>query len=286
MPCLCRAISLTVVLAAIIAASTFSQNMPELTSNHAPQSNQCCECQSGSGPFKAPLPPGYGANVCPGTCAASGGRATGRVVSCVTAPANPAPNKIPLDNSLCFSKGGAAGNCNGNNWCTCGTSQVYLFDDKEQLVEPHKGIPLEAGFIWVLVNQKVKIRADVSGFGGSVSQYRKELGPPQVTIRFGENRSWTGPFTVGAFEEFPLPGLSVNPPSPPKPQFITHSWSKPGTYIVFVYETGYYHWSAEDGSCSYSCVSQPDCPGNNYLMIYVVDKPKSPGKKYPSADPE
>lgn len=263
-----RAISLAIVIATLISASTFAQ-----------QNNQCCECKSGSGPFKAPIPSGYGSSVCSGTCAASGGQATGRVSACVTAPSNSAPNRIPFDNAYCFSKEGAAGNCKGNNWCTCGTSQVYVFDEAEHVVEPRIAAP-RVGYVWVLVNQKVKFRADLSGFGGSVSQNRKELGPPKTIIRIADQNKQKGPW-----EEFPLPGIS-NFPSSPKLQFITHSWSTPGKYDVYVYATGYYHWSGDDGSCSYSCVTQAACPGNNYLVINVVDKPAFPGKKYPSGDPE
>jgi hypothetical protein len=273
-----RAGSLAIVLATLII-STLAQTSPRLASTDSPQNNQCCECQGSSGPFKAQIPQGYGASVCSGTCAASGGQATGRVVACVTAQPNTSPNKIPFDNSLCFSKEGAAGNCKGNNWCTCGTAQVYLFDEAEHFVEPRRGTPQRLGGIFVLVNQKVKIRADIAGFGGSVSQTRNEIGPPKTTIRFSTSN---GP-GHGPVEEFPLPGFTLD--SPPKPEFITHSWTTAGIYFIDVHARGYYHWSGDDGSCSYSCSSAQGCPGNNFLEIIVVDKPASPGKKYPTADP-
>jgi hypothetical protein len=146
---------------------------------------------------------------------------------------------------------------------------VYVVGtDGDILVPKHSDGKKGSYTVWVLANQELKMEASLTGFGGSESQYRTQLGRTEQVRILADN------------------GKYVNLPMPMPSQVFSYTWKTPGQYTVEVHATGYYHWSGDDGSCSYSCVTRTECPGNGYIRVWVIDKPSFPGKKYPSTYPD
>ena len=169
-----------------------------------------------------------------------------------------------------------SGNCKGNNWCVCGRVDVVAMTEQGSYLthpgpEPPPGSSIETK-VWVLKDQELEISAYWEGFEGSVSQYRTELSHSE-TVSIGE--------ADGKRIELPWPDLRCGGFCPGS---VKHTWKKAGTYTVYGHLKGYYHWSGEDGSCSYTCGTKPGCRQNSWLTVIVIDEP-APGKTYPTTEP-
>lgn len=179
---------------------------------------QCCECRGAQGPFKAPIPAGYGANVCSTTCAASGGTSTGKVSTCF----NPMPSPSPQAGGNYCPMKEQGGNCKGNSWCQCGTTKF------RRLIN---GAESEVDIAQIKVGDELEVVFDPR-FGGSVAAgYRTEL-QSSATIYWGDG-------------ETTLIALA--------PKTFKHKYQKEGEFVAYVNLWGAYKWNGNDGSCSYEC---------------------------------
>jgi hypothetical protein len=277
---ICFSAFLLVVLLGSVIVIFNSPAMPTIFLSANPEQWRFCFCTGGShGKFVFTLPEGRGGEVCPAACASNGGVGTGQTLVNRLPPNSEPPNRLlGRGNTLCFLKEGAAGNCQGNNWCTCGTAFVQALGPDGKIItrtnETGQVVPAKA--VAVLPNHPLTMQASIEGFGGSESQYRAAISPLKESV---EIANASNPVTL---TELPLPARDSGT------RLSTFSYKFSSTlnelYYVSASAKGYYHWNGGGGSCSYACGTTTFCPGNTPLEVYVIDHPKS-GKTYPSAYP-
>lgn len=105
------------------------------------------------------------------------------------------------------------GDCKGNQWC-----QLPL--------------KVSASKTTIAVNEQVSIALNSGNLGSVDGHYHTVVNPPGGFVDWGDDSGMSG--GGGTFT-------------------LAHKYKKPGTYTVRAFIQGEYHWSANDGSCSYEC---------------------------------
>jgi hypothetical protein len=200
--------------------------------------SRCCVCQLNQYRFKAQIPEGFSASfACNSLCSTSGGIWQRRVEACVVPlPKPPTPEPESCLRSI------DGGDCKGNakHWCTC---KLAAFTRK--------------GPENVHVGDEVAVHINTAGFGGSVSHTgtnRDELSS-SMTIYWGDGKQEM--LALGEKD-------------------ATHKYTKPGNYTARLVVWGAYHWSVEEGSCSFECQTESSKNDNSGNLNFNVTEKENP----------
>ena len=131
------------------------------------------------------------------------------------------------------------GDCKGNDWCTCKLA-AFVRKGPEN----------------VHVGDEVAVHINSAGFGGNVSHTKTNRDELQssMTVFWGD-----GTEDMLALGE----------------KDATHKYAKAGTYTVSLEAWGSYHWSVDEGSCSYECkTSSAKTTGDLKFNVTEKEAPK------------
>jgi hypothetical protein len=134
------------------------------------------------------------------------------------------------------------GNCQGNCWCS----------PKVTISSPD-AIPVKQTLKATFTTQNRVAHVD--------GQYRN-------IVNAGGTINWGDGTTTPA-------GIDTMPEVP-------HTYTKPGKYTISIKTSGQFHWSANDGSCSFYCFAT----GAKDVTVTAANKPTKQPKEQPKEQPK